>query len=56
MRAINRQNNVKNRHTHNYKQTRPLQPTSVVLPTKIGIHALHIHPYLHEFFELILSN
>ena len=22
-------------------------------PTKIGVHALHIHPYLHEFFEPI---
>ena len=22
--------------------------------TKIGVHALHIHPYLHEFFEPIL--
>ena len=26
------------------------------MPTKIGVHALHIHPYLHEFFELILSD
>ena len=25
-------------------------------PTKIGVHALHIHPYLHEFFELIPIN
>ena len=23
-------------------------------PTKIGVHALHINPYLHEFFEPIL--
>ena len=23
-------------------------------PTKIGVHALDINPYLHEFFELIL--
>ena len=22
-------------------------------PTKIGVHALHINPYLHEFFEPI---
>ena len=43
MRAINRQNNVKNRHTHNYKQTRPLQPTSVVLRH-------HINLYLHKIF------
>ena len=25
-------------------------------PTKISVHALHIHPYLHEFFEPILSD
>ena len=23
-------------------------------PTKIGVHAFDINPYLHEFFELIL--
>ena len=23
------------------------------MPTKIGVYALHIHPYLHEFFEPI---
>ena len=23
------------------------------MPTKIGVHALHIYPYLHEFFEPI---
>ena len=23
-------------------------------PTKIGVHALNIHPFLHEFFEPIL--
>ena len=23
-------------------------------PTKIGVHACDINPYLHEFFELIL--
>ena len=23
-------------------------------PTKIGVHTLHINPYLHEFFEPIL--
>ena len=22
-------------------------------PTKIGVHALDINPYLHDFFELI---
>ena len=25
-------------------------------PIKIGVHALDINPYLHEFFEPILSN
>ena len=25
-----------------------------VMPTKIGMHAFDINPYLHEFFELIL--
>ena len=24
------------------------------VPTKIGVHAYYINPYLHEFFELIL--
>ena len=23
-------------------------------PTKLGVHAFHIHPWLYEFFELIL--
>ena len=30
--------------------------TRVTMPTKIGVHALDINPYLHEFFELILIN
>ena len=25
-------------------------------PTKIGVHTLHVHPYLHEFFEPIPIN
>ena len=25
-------------------------------PTKIGVHACYINPYLHEFFEPILIN
>ena len=25
----------------------------IVTPTKIGVHALHIHSFLHEFFEPI---
>ena len=28
----------------------------VATPTKIGVHACDINPYLHEFFEPILSN
>ena len=27
--------------------------TGKVTPTKIGVHACDINPYLHEFFELI---
>ena len=27
--------------------------TGEVMPTKIGVHAFDINPYLHEFFELI---
>ena len=27
-----------------------------VTPTKIGVHACDINPYMHEFFEPILSN
>ena len=30
--------------------------TGEATPTKIGAHALDINLYLHEFFELILSN
>ena len=26
------------------------------MPIKFSVHALHIHPYLHEFYELILFN
>ena len=25
-------------------------------PTKIGVHAFDVNPYLHEFFEPILIN
>ena len=28
--------------------------TKIATPTKIGVHACYINPYLHEFFELIL--
>ena len=27
-----------------------------VTPTKIGVHACYINPYLYEFFEPILSD
>ena len=30
--------------------------TREVTPTKIGVHACYINTYLHDFFELILSN
>ena len=33
-----------------------ISKTGEATPTKIGVHALHIHPYLHEFFEPILSD
>ena len=28
----------------------------VATPAKIGVHACYINPYLHEFFEPILSD
>ena len=30
-----------------------ISETEIVTPTKIGVHALHIHSYLHEFFQPI---
>ena len=33
-----------------------ISETGEVMTTKIGVHAFHINPYLHEFFELILIN
>ena len=33
-----------------------ISETKDVTPTKIGVHALGINPYLHEFFESIPSN
>ena len=30
-----------------------ISETEEVTPTKIGVHALHINPYLHEFFKPI---
>ena len=30
-----------------------ISETGEVTPTKIGVHACDINPYLHEFFELI---
>ena len=33
-----------------------ISETGEAIPTKIGVHAFDINPYLHEFFELILSN
>ena len=30
-----------------------ISETKKATPTKIGVHACDINPYLHEFFELI---
>ena len=30
--------------------------TGEVTSTKIGVHVCYINPYLHDFFEPILSN
>ena len=30
--------------------------TEKATPTKIGVHAFDINPYLHEYFEPILSD
>ena len=31
-----------------------ISETGEATPTKIGVHAFDINPYLHQFFELIL--
>ena len=33
-----------------------ISETKKATPTKIGAHACDINPYLHEFFEPILSD
>ena len=33
-----------------------ISETGEVTPTKIGVHAFDINPYLHEFFGLIPIN
>ena len=33
-----------------------ISETGVTTPTKIGVHACDINPYLHEFFEPIPIN
>ena len=33
-----------------------ISETGETPPTKIGVHTLDINPYLHDFFEPILSN
>ena len=30
-----------------------ISETEKVMPTKIGVHAWYINPYMHEFFEPI---
>ena len=31
-----------------------ISETGEAMPTKIGVYAFNIHPYLHKFFEQIL--
>ena len=31
-----------------------ISETEKIRPTKIGVYAFDINPYMHEFFELIL--
>ena len=33
-----------------------ISKTGKTMPTKIGVHAFDINPYLHEFFEPIPNN
>ena len=33
-----------------------ISETGAAMPTKIGVHVLHINHYLHEFFEPIPIN
>ena len=33
-----------------------ISETEETTSTKIGVHALDINPYMHEFFEPILNN
>ena len=33
-----------------------ISETEIAMPTKIGVHACDINPYLHEFFESIPIN
>ena len=33
-----------------------ISETEEVMPIKIGVHVCYINPYLHDFFESILSN
>ena len=33
-----------------------ISETEKVMPTKIGVYAFDINPYMHEFFEPILIN
>ena len=35
-------------------ESNSISETKKATPTKIGVHAFDIDPYLHEFFELIL--
>ena len=41
--------------TYKFESTN-ISETKEVTPTKIGVHVCYINPYLHDFFEPILSN
>ena len=47
---------LKGKLGHFWKQPKrsKIFETREATPTKIGVHALNIRPYLHEFFESIL--
>ena len=41
-------------HFEGKQKTSKISKTKKAMPTKIGVQACDISPYLHEFFELIL--
>ena len=39
-----------------FSKSSNISKTGEATPTKIGVHAFDINPYLYEFFELITIN